>query len=153
KIGETWADVTSNDYQYRDPRFDASGISGFFRNDRTQAASQSSWHYHMFPSISGLTSIPFTYTSIDQPIQLNGLTTHEVYTKSTGQTVRTTPVGRVSKWTQNSVGQITQTQRASFDAVNFGHDTHGRLNGITQGTRSSTITYNTNGYVDTVTNA
>jgi uncharacterized protein RhaS with RHS repeats len=57
---------------------------------------------------------PFSYTSLQTQITTNGKLTDMLYTRATGQTVITTPVGRKISVTHDALGKLTSTQLAAY---------------------------------------
>ena len=67
------------------------------------------------------------------------------------------PAGRRATATIDPQGRLTQTQVTGLLPASYSYDTRGRLSGLTQGTggetRTASFTYNSDGYLDTVTDA
>ena len=79
-----------------------------------------------------------------------------VYSGSTKTFTTTTPAGRTYVETINNFGLPTQVSYGTFYPVSLTYDTKGRVSGISQNTRSVSVTYGTagtaNGRVLTITN-
>jgi YD repeat-containing protein len=69
--------------------------------------------------------------------------------------VTTSPTGRTQASTIDTLGKPTQVQLASLDAVNATYDDRGRLASVSSGSgaaaRTSTFTYNAEGFLATLT--
>jgi RHS repeat-associated protein len=97
------------------------------------------------------TPTAFNYDTIQLDANQNSQTTSSLFTRTTGETVTTSPEGRLGSQTQDAYGKTTNTQWASFQPVVYAYDVHGRLSTITQGSRVTTYTYDSSGNVATIT--
>jgi RHS repeat-associated protein len=95
----------------------------------------------------------FNYTTIDTQNTVNSNLWDSKYTLSTGETVVTSPKSRKTYFWNDTYGKLTKTQLATYQPVQYSYDTHGRLSGITQSTRSSAIAYNTSSFMSSFTDA
>ncbi len=98
---------------------------------------------------------PFSLTSLNETVTVNGRTFSSNYTAANRTFVDTTPEGRQFTMTIDEQGRLVLDQLAGLLATNYGYDSHGRLISATQGsggeTRTVTFTYNSSGYLATVT--
>jgi RHS repeat-associated protein len=98
---------------------------------------------------------PLSLTSQSDTIQLNGRIFASVYNAATKTTTNTSAVGRKVIRTIDLQGRITQAQVSGLLPVSYSYDPHGRLASRTQGTgaetRAASFSYNSDGYLDTVT--
>ena len=67
------------------------------------------------------------------------------------QTTVTTPKGRKAAVTIDSTGRVTSEQLGNRTPVQYTYDARGRLVQVTQGARTTALTYNPGGFVDTLT--
>ena len=82
---------------------------------------------------------------------------NKVYTSSYAGASKTwlttTPEGRTNSVTLNDFQLPVSTQEGTFTPVSFQYNLHGRPSQTSQGLRETDYTYNTQGYLHTVTNA
>ena len=78
---------------------------------------------------------------------VNGNTWTNAYNASTFTWTSTSPVGRTTTWTTDSAGRTIQSSTPEINPFSFAYDTHGRLLTATQGTRTWTNAYDTQGYL------
>ena len=126
----------------------------------TVSTTDSSWVQNVTQNMgswtqTGTSSSPlfFNYTTIDTQKTVNSNLWDYLYTLSSGETVVTSPKSRKTYYWQDTYGKPTEFQLATYSPVNLSYDTRGRLNGITQSSRSSSIAYNSSGFVSSVTDA
>jgi RHS repeat-associated protein len=85
----------------------------------------------------------------------NGRTTTTAYTASTRLETTTSPMGRVTRRWIDPQGRTTRVEAPGVAPVEYAWDAQGRLSTVTQGTapdaRVTTMTYNPQGYLATVT--
>jgi RHS repeat-associated protein len=93
---------------------------------------------------------PFTLTSQTETKTVNGRTSTSTYTASDGSFTNVTPAGRILTTQLDANERIASTQLGDLLATNFGYDGRGRLATITQGTRSETLSYDSNGYLASI---
>jgi RHS repeat-associated protein len=90
-------------------------------------------------------------------VTLNGRSFSTVYTAADRQYTDTTPENRTSTRSVDPQGRPTLIQSPGVAALNYQYDARGRLTTVTQGTgadaRALALTYGTDGYVQTVTDA
>lgn len=63
----------------------------------------------------------------------------------------TSPEGRITQTTINDMGQIIKSEVTGIDATSFTYDNAGRPLLITQGSRNTMFTYESSGFLDTIT--
>jgi RHS repeat-associated protein len=95
----------------------------------------------------------FSFTTLDTQVTTNTKITDYLYTASTGKTTITSPVGRKSYVVKDALGKTTSSWFASFTPFNYTYDTHGRLSQIAQNTRTTSLAYNTSGFLSSITDA
>lgn len=93
------------------------------------------------------TLVQYDYTTI------NGRTYETVFDGALKTFTLTSPAGRVTTSAIDAQGRVTRTQIGTLTAVDFEYDTQGRLKKTTQGTRQSTIAYDTAGRPSVLTDA
>ena len=99
----------------------------------------------------GTTGNPFSLTSQTDADTINGRKYASVFTGSTRTYLDTTPVGRKATTVLDSLERISSAQLGTLLPAQFAYDTHGRLSMVTQGTRKTAFTYNTAGFLASVT--
>ena len=94
-------------------------------------------------------------TKLTDTVTLNGRTFTSVYDGATRTATSTSAAGRQGNAVIDSLGRVVQSQVAGLLANDLTYDTRGRLASVTQGAgveaRMATLSYNTGGYLDTVT--
>ncbi len=100
---------------------------------------------------------PLSLTSLTETSAINGRTTTTVYTQANKTSVATSPAGRTTTVTIDTLGRPVFGQVAGINAANMTYDARGRLATITRGSgaseRTVTFGYNAAGFVSTVTDA
>ena len=99
----------------------------------------------------GIAGNPFSLTTQTDTDTINGLKYTSVFTGSTRTYVDTTPVGRKTTTALDSLERISSAQLGTLLPVQFTYDSRGRLATATQGTRKTTFTYSTAGFLASVT--
>jgi len=97
----------------------------------------------------GTAGNPFSLTT--QTDAINGRKYTSVFTASNRTYVDTTPVGRKATTVLDSLERISSAQFGTLLPIQYVYDTHGRLSTATQGTRKTTFTCNTSGFLASVT--
>jgi len=96
-----------------------------------------------------------SHTSLTEEILINGRTTINHFDKASLTQTQTSPEGRVSSQVYNLTGGIASTQSGGLVMTNYNYDLRGRLSDVDVGTgvdqRSVQLTYDLNGYVDSIT--
>lgn len=82
---------------------------------------------------------------------INGRTYTTAYAQASRTFTTTTPAARQQTSTISAQGRLLQTQVPGLSPVTRGYDGHGRLTSLGQGGRSTTLTYDANGYLATIT--
>jgi len=99
----------------------------------------------------GTTGNPFTVTAQTDTETVNG----RVYTFSFNGSNRTyvngTPVGRTLSFALDSLERVASTQWGTLAPANFVYDARGRLSSSTQGSRKTVFSYNSKGFMASVT--
>ena len=96
-------------------------------------------------------SDPMTLQTQTDTITVNGHTTTSVYTASTKTVTTTSPAGRTSTTTLDAEGRVAQEQAGGLTPVVYGYDARGRLSTVTQGTRTSQLSYDDDGNLASIT--
>ena len=99
----------------------------------------------------GTAGNPFSLTSQTDTDTINGRKYTSLFTGSTRTYVDTSPVGRKATTVLDSLERISSAQLGTLLPAQLAYDTHGRLSTVTQGTRKATLTYNTAGFLASVT--
>jgi RHS repeat-associated protein len=94
---------------------------------------------------------PFSLTTQTDTATVNGRTYKSVFTSSNKTYVDTSPAKRTTTTLLDSLERLGSVQVGALLPVAFAYDSHGRLSTITQGTRTSTLTYDANGFMATTT--
>ena len=94
---------------------------------------------------------PFTLETQTDTQTVNGRTYSSAFTTSKRMFVETTPVGRKLTVVLDKNERISKTQVGSLTAGDFAYDTRGRVFTVTQGTRKTTLTYDADGRLATIT--
>lgn len=101
------------------------------------------------------TADPFSLTSLDETVTVNGRAFSSDYTAANRTFLGTSPEGRQYTVTIDEQGRPVLGQIAGLLATNYSYDSRGRLISATQGsggeTRTVTFNYNSSGYLATVT--
>lgn len=124
---------------------DAGSSWASFRT-RTVTAGSASANVDSTPAV-------FQYTTDQVQSTVNGNLWDQTYDSSTQITTITSPENRVSRVSMDLFGKPTSIQWASFTPTNISYDSRGRLSQIKQNTRENTFTYNSSGFLNSVTNA
>ncbi len=94
----------------------------------------------------------FNYNTLTTSADVNGKVSQAVYTRASGATVMTSPQNRTNKTVTDKYGRLISATFATLAPIQLGYDTRGRLTSIKQSTRTSTISYDANGWVSSITN-
>jgi RHS repeat-associated protein len=90
---------------------------------------------------------PFSLTSQTDTKTLNGRTYTSAFTGSNKTYLDTSPAKRTATRIFDSLERISSVQIGALLPVTFAYDSHGRLSTITQSTRTTTLTYDANGFL------
>jgi RHS repeat-associated protein len=98
---------------------------------------------------------PFSLTSLTQTFAINGRTIVRDYDASTRTLTTTSPSGRTSSLTIDSLGRVVSRQAANLEPTSASYDSRGRMATITRGSggnaRTIGFTYNAQGFVASIT--
>src|SRR5215213_873091 len=98
---------------------------------------------------------PMSLTRLTDTVTLNGRTFTSVYDAATRTATRTSAAGRQSNTVIDPLGRVLKSQVNGRLAYNLAYDPRGRLSRITRGTgvdeRAGTLSYNTDGHLETLT--
>ncbi len=87
---------------------------------------------------------------------INGRTFTEIFNATTKTITATSPMGRVVASTIDDQGRTVKTEISGLEPVHLEYDAQGRLKTTTTGTgtamRTTTFSYNSDGYLDTLSN-
>ena len=90
---------------------------------------------------------PFSLTEQTDTTAFNGRTYTSVFTTANLTSVGTTPMQRTTTTVLDSVERISSIQLGALTAVKFAYDSRGRLSTIKQGSRTTALTYDSNGFL------
>lgn len=127
-----------------DPRFAMQApYFGYLRQSGSQATSLTVSRSSSF-SASNLLAL----TSETDTKTLDSKTWTRIYLGgSTRLEQLSSPLGRTLKQKRNLYNQIIESQNSTFAPVTYGYDSYGRLTTLTQGSRTTTLTYDSSGWV------
>jgi len=94
---------------------------------------------------------PLSVLTLTEQVAINGRAYNSVYISTTRRITDTTPQGRPIVTTIDNQSRPLQVQVAGLLPVNLSYDAHGRLSTLSQGTRIISVTYNSAGYTDIIT--
>ena len=98
---------------------------------------------------------PLALGSLTDLVRVNGREATTTYTASDRTVRSTSPEGRTEEGVFDAFGRLIEARSPGVLPVQVGYDARGRLQEVRQGTgqeeRKGTVTYNADGYVDTVT--
>jgi len=98
-----------------------------------------------------LPSDPTSVKTLIESFTVNGQTFTSTYDAPTRKVTATTPLGRKSITTLDTNGRPVQSSVTGFTPVDVVYDAHGRPTSVTQGTRSVTYAYGSDGLLASVT--
>ncbi|MFP2907665.1 RHS repeat-associated core domain-containing protein [Pyxidicoccus sp. 3LFB2] len=101
--------------------------------------------------VDGGTALDFA--SLTETVTVNGHAFNARYESATRTVTTTSPLGRTGTTTLDVKGRVVRVEVPGVLPVVPGYDAEGRLSTVTQGTRTSTVSYNDAGYPETVTDA
>jgi RHS repeat-associated protein len=96
---------------------------------------------------------PFSFTTHTETVTINGRTVTRAYDAATRTITDTSPAGRQTTTVLDTENLPIQQQAGNLTPTTFSYDPDGRLTGVAQGTRTSTITYDSAGNVESVTDS
>jgi len=99
----------------------------------------------------GTAGNPFSLVTQTDTKTVNGRTYSSVFTASNLTYTDTSPAGRITLIILDNQERVASGQTGDLLAKNFAYDTLGRLATVTQGNRTTTLSYNSNGFLASVT--
>jgi RHS repeat-associated protein len=99
----------------------------------------------------GTAGNPFTVSTETDTETINGRTYTSVFTGSSKTYVDTTPVKRTTTTVLDSLERISSAQVGALLPIQFAYDSKGRPATITQGTRTTNLAYDSNGFLNSIT--
>jgi RHS repeat-associated protein len=97
-------------------------------------------------------SDPFSLASQTDTEIINGRTYKSVFTGATRTFVDTTPQGRITKTVLDTLERVSSIDSPEEAPASFAYDSRGRLASLTQGARTTSLSYDNNGLLASVTN-
>jgi RHS repeat-associated protein len=94
---------------------------------------------------------PLSLQTQTDTIVVNGRTYTRAYASSSQTVTTTTPAGRQTVATLDSLGRVVQVAPPGLSPVQFAYDTQGHITGIAQGARTSIFSYGPQGFLATAT--
>jgi RHS repeat-associated protein len=94
---------------------------------------------------------PFSLASLIDTTTVNGHVSTGTYTASTNTYVSSSAAGRTMTTVLDGTEHVLKTQVNGLAASNYSYDPHGRLSRVTQGTRATSLAYNTAGFLAGIT--
>jgi RHS repeat-associated protein len=96
---------------------------------------------------------PFSLLTQSVSTTINGRTYSSVYSSASASITRTTPAGRTSTETLDSLERVISIVNGTFTPVHFTYDAQGRLHEVARGTRHVVFSYESHGYLSSASNA
>jgi RHS repeat-associated protein len=90
---------------------------------------------------------PFSLSSQTDTQSINGRQYTSVFTAASLTSVDTSPVKRTSTTVFDSLERVSSRQVGALLPLKFAYDGHGRLSTLTQGTRTTTFSYDSSGFL------
>ncbi|MBK8753245.1 MAG: hypothetical protein IPL99_17140 [Candidatus Competibacteraceae bacterium] len=97
------------------------------------------------------TNNPLSLTTLTANVTLNGRAAASVYNAATRKTTTTSAAGRVSYSVLDAQGRMSETGITGLDAVHYSYDPRGRLSSVTQGSRTTRLSYDAGGFLSNAT--
>jgi RHS repeat-associated protein len=98
----------------------------------------------------GTPANPFSLTTQTDSQTVNGRTYTSLFTGATKTYVNTSPANRTATTVFDSLERVSSMQLGALLPAVFAYDSRGRLSTITQGTRVTTLAYDPNGFLASV---
>ena len=95
---------------------------------------------------------PFSLITQTDIETINGRNYTTTFTAATKSFLEKTPVGRTATTVLDALERVSSVQTTSLEATSFTYDARGRLSAMQEGTRNTTLSYNANGRLASVTN-
>jgi RHS repeat-associated protein len=102
-------------------------------------------------AILGTQGNPFSLTTQTDTAIVDGRIYKSVFTGSSKTYVNTSPAKRTTTTILDSLERISTVQIGALLPVTFAYDSHGRISTVTQSTRSTTLAYDTSGFLASAT--
>jgi RHS repeat-associated protein len=99
----------------------------------------------------GTAGNPFTVTAENDVQTVNGRSYTSTFTGSTRTWLDKTPVGRTLTIGLDKLERVSSTKLGTLAPIVLSYDSHGRIATSTQSTRKTTLSYNANGFLASVT--
>ena len=96
---------------------------------------------------------PLSLTTLTETVSVNGKPFTSVFTKATGKSTDTSPLGRQTSTTLDARGQVVKREVSGVLPVDYFYDAQGRLTTTQQGTRIASRAYHPSGYLASITDA
>jgi RHS repeat-associated protein len=100
---------------------------------------------------------PLNFTKLTRTATINGRTSRSVYDKATRKTTITSAAGRESYRVLDTQGRLIETGVTGLEPITMSYDGRGRLSSMNQGSganaRTTTFNYNSDGYLQSATDA
>jgi RHS repeat-associated protein len=96
---------------------------------------------------------PLSLTTLTDTLTINGRVYTTTYNAAQHTLTATTPAGRQAVTTLNALGQVASVQFPGQGLIQLTYDSEGRPQTMTQGARTQTWTYDTQGDLTSITNA
>jgi len=96
---------------------------------------------------------PLSLTSQSDTVSFNGRNATRTYNAATRTSTETSPAGRIRTTVTDTQGRVSQQQQGNLAATAFSYDSRGRLSSRSQGGRSTSLTYDTLGRPQTITDS
>jgi RHS repeat-associated protein len=93
---------------------------------------------------------PFTVSSETDTETINGRTYTSVFTGASKTYVNTTPVKRKTTTILDSLERISSLQTGALLPIDLSYNAQGRISKIAQGTRTTAVTYDANGFLNSI---
>ena len=100
---------------------------------------------------------PLNFTTLARTTTINGRQSSSVYDKATRTTTITSAAGRQSYSILDANGRVIESGVTDLEPITMSYDARGRLSGLSQGSgaeaRTTTFSYNADGYLQSATDA
>ncbi len=94
---------------------------------------------------------PLSVVNLTDTVTLNGKTYTSVYDASLSAVTAISPAGRQTVSTLDNLGHVISSQVPGLAPVNYSYDAKGRLTGINQGARTTTLNYDSLNQLSSIT--
>jgi RHS repeat-associated protein len=93
---------------------------------------------------------PLSLTSLLESLTVNGRTSQSSYNASTRRMTMTSAAGRVTTMDYDALGHVIAISPPGVQPLQLHYDTRGRNDTITQGSRATTLSYRSDGFLDNI---